>query len=228
MATNILFKCEYCQHGFKTESGFSKHKCDAMQRENDFHSINGQVAWDYYKRWMVAKHRNNPSNSDTFKQSKYFNSFLKFVRFSKKVNLPDVNAFISLMANDNIDPLLWESNQAYKKYLEFITRKLPAKELIKITVKTLIDLSEAGDVKINEVFDILQPNEVIQLITQGRLSPWLLLHSRKFNEFLNQKTNKEERIIMETLINPNYWINRVKKHPKDAKIAKKYIRELEM
>lgn len=228
MPTNILFKCEYCHIGFKTEKGFGKHKCKAMVRETDFHSINGQVAWEYYKLWMRLKHRTATSKSNTFKQSKYFYFFFRFVKFSKHVKMPDVDVFISLMVKDNIEPSLWENDAAYRKYLEFITRKLPAEDLVKITVKTIISIADAGDVEINEIFDVLEPNEVIQLIGQGRLSPWLLLKSRKFNEFFIKKTSNEERIIMETIINPEYWRKRFEQHPKDVKLVKKYIKELEM
>jgi len=226
MSSEILFTCEYCHTPFKTESGFTKHKCTAMLREKQFVSPAGQAAWNYYKEWMKLKHRSVVSNSHTFKKSKYFNTFYKFTKFVKKTMLPDVDMFIQLMVRTGVDPNYWSSDAAYRKYLESVTRTMPTMDFVKITIKTLLDVADAGEVSVAEVFDILTPNEVIQLLHQRRLSPWVLLHSAKFADFFINGTSSEERIIMETIVNPDYWKARFKNHPKDVEIVKRYVAEL--
>jgi len=197
-----------------------------MLREQQFISPAGQTAWNYYKEWMQQKHKSVVSSSTTFKKSKFFTAFYNFTKFVKKTAMPDTDAFIHLMVRKGIDPKFWTTNDAYRKYLEYVTRQMPTMDFVKITIKTIIDISEAGDCEISEVFDILTANEIIQLVEQRRLSPWVLLHSKEFARFFINKTSSEERIAMETIINPDYWKERFKKHPQDVNNVKKYIQEM--
>jgi len=197
-----------------------------MIREDDFKSTTGQAAWHYYKDWMKVKHKSVLSASDAFKNSKYFNAFFNFSKFVKKTQIPDVKVFIDLMVRTGVDPNFWTRDAAYRRYLEHITRKLPAKDLAKITIKTLFDIAEAAETEVSEVFDSLTPNEVIQLLHQRRISPWILLNSKKFADFYINHTTKEEKIILETIINPEYWKHRFENHPQDLEIIKQYISEL--
>lgn len=226
MAREILHRCEFCEQGFKTEGGFLRHKCKEMQRAAQFITVDGQSAWNYYMTWMKLQHRAGSPNSESFKKSKYFATFYNFTAFVKKTVMPDVGVFIDLMVRRRIDPKFWSSDAAYRKYLEFITRKLPVQDLCAITIKTLFDIAEKGGVDVNKVFSVLTPNEIIQLLHQRRLSPWFLLNSTAFAKFFINKTTTEERLIMQTIINPDYWTDRFKKNPKDIETVKQYITEL--
>ncbi len=226
MAKEILYRCNFCEAPFATESRFLKHKCKQMLREEQFASLAGQAAWNYYKTWMKLKHRSVVSNSSTFKKSKYFKTFYNFTSFVKKAHLPNIDIFIDLMVRKSIDPNYWTNDVAYRKYLEHISRKLSMPELVKITVKTLFDIADAADVSVNNVFDVLTPNEVIQLLHQRRLSPCILLNSKKFANFYINGTTAEEKIMMQSIVNANYWTNRFNKNPKDLQDVKLYITEL--
>lgn len=226
MTREILHRCNFCGATFTTEARFLRHECTAMIREKDFKSVAGQSAWNHYKSWMKVKHKSVPSSATAFKKSKYFTTFFNFTKFVKKTQLPDIAVFIELMVRSGIDPNYWSSDTAYRKYLEYITRKLPTRELVKITIKTLFDIADAAEVDVGEVFNILTPNEVIQLLHQRRLSPWMLLNSKKFANFYINDTSSEERIVMETIVNPDYWTGRFNKQPKDVEIVKQYVTEL--
>ena len=226
MGKEILHRCGFCGMPFKSEGRFIKHYCPEMRREDEFKSTTGQAAWSYYKTWMKTKHKSIVSSAVSFKKSKYFTAFFNFTKFVKKTHLPDVSIFIDLMVRTHIDPKYWTTDEAYRRYLEYVTRQLSTRELAKITIKTLFDVAEAGDVDVSEVFNILTPNEVIQLLHQRRLSPWVLLNSKKFANFFIKSTTSEEKIVMETIVNPDYWAARFKKHPKDVEVIRQYIVEL--
>jgi hypothetical protein len=226
MPKDISYRCNFCQQGFKSETRFLKHKCKEMVREEKFKSLTGQAAWNYYKDWMKLKHKSMVPAASTFKNSKFFTAFYNFATFVKKAQLPDVNVFIDLMVRTGVDPNYWASDAAYRRYLEHVTRKLPAKELAKITIKTMFDVAEAADVDVSQIFNILTPNEVIQLLHQRRFSPWILLNSKNFADFYVNHTTKEEKIILETIMNPDYWKKRFEKYPQDLEMVKQYIKEL--
>lgn len=163
----------------------------------------------------------------TFKESRYFNIFMKFVDFTKRTRLPDISAFIKLMVKSRIEPNNWTSDIAYGKYLEWFTRVCPAKKLIGVTVKTMFEIVDDTDINdVSDIFGVLTPNDVIHLIQQRRLSPWILINSKKFATFVHESANSEERVIMESIINPEYWLKRFVAYPNDLKYAKEVIAAL--
>lgn len=226
MVRDVLYICSYCDKPFKLETWFLKHHCKEMKREEDFKSPTGQAAWGHYKYWVRQKYKSVPPDPNTFKKSKFFNSFYKFTEFSQRAQLPNINLYVKLMVAHKIDPVNWIKDLAYRKYLDHITYKSSPRELIKITVKTLLDVAIKKNEDVSNVFEILTPAEVIQLLYQRRLSPWLLIHSKKFADFYNTKASSEQQINMEALINPDMWVKKFKKFPQDVKIVKEYIIEL--
>jgi len=226
VTAKFKYRCDYCHTPFKTELGYTKHYCKTMKREDEFKSLEGQAAHLFYKEWMKKKHHALISNPDAFKQSHYFNSFMKFVKFIFKAEIPDTTIYIELMISKNIPPNLWPDDVVYGKYLEHITRKLPTEKLIEITIQTLYNIAEAAESDISEVFSVLIPNDVIQLLKQRRVSPWILLNSKKFIEFFLKTTTTEERVILESMINPEYWKKRFKAHPSEHNFALECIKEL--
>jgi len=226
VSEDLKYQCKYCRQQFKHESRFLKHYCKEMQRDEDFKSLEGQAAHLFYKSWMKKKHHAVITNPEAFKNSHYFNSFLKFVNFIFKVQIPDTKSYIELMVEKNITPNLWTQDVVYGKYLEYITRKLPTERLIEITVKTLYDIVDMAEVDVSDVFDVVVPNDIIQLLQQRRVSPWILLNSKKFIAFFLETTTKEERVILESLINPDYWKTRFKSHKSDHKLALECVKAL--
>lgn len=222
----ILHRCSFCSAGFKTESRFIKHKCSAMVRDGEFKSPMGQAAWSFYKDWMMKKYFSASTAASTFKTSRYFNAFYKFSKFVRQAQIPNTKIYIDLMLRLKIDPTLWSRDEAYRRYLEYYTRKVPVKELANSSISTMLNIADAFEVDVSEIFDYLEPNDVITLLRQRNLSPWVLLNSKKFTNFYINITTSEERIIMETIINPDYWVKRFEKNIEDVKLVKSYIKEL--
>lgn len=226
MQTDYLYRCDYCEKPFKSEKWFLKHQCKEMIRAKEFRSALGQGAWIHYKSWMKLKRFKVVAGAETFIKSQYFKAFYEFTKFIKRSQMPDVKMYMGLMIRNTIDPKHWTTDIAYGKYLNHLTRVASAQDLAKITIDTIFDLADAGNVNTEEVFDLLTANEVIQLLNQRRLSPFILLNSKKFADFYEKNTTNEERIILETIINPEYWQQRFKKNPNDVANIQKYITEL--
>ena len=228
MKRDFRYQCDYCHTRFKTEPGFMRHHCDEMTRLEQFKSLQGQAAQQFYKAWMFKKHHTMNVTPEAFRDSSYFAAFYKFVGFVKNTQLPDPDSFIALMVKQKIEPRFWIRDEAYAKYLEWITRAMPTEKLIEITIQTIFDIADVTEVSPGEVFTIISPNEIIQLLQQRRISPWILLNSKKFTIFFRDSTTGEERIILETLINPDYWMKRFESHPDDLKLAKECVSALEL
>lgn len=198
-----------------------------MQRDAEFRTPEGQAAWLFYLKWMKAYRRGEPT-VEAFLTSKFYNAFMKFSRFTKRVNIPDVDAYIWLMSKDDISPMMWTMDEAYARYIENTDRKLGANQNAKITIDTLFDLKDEYGCEVEDIFNIVEPNVIIQLLRQRRLSPWILLKSQKFKQFFKHSCSTEERMIMESIIRPAYWAEKFEQHPDDVEQMKVYIEALSL
>lgn len=221
------YKCQHCSKRFVHEERFIKHECKEMKREKEFREPHGQMAWIFYQKWLRSYNK-VANNAAAFINSRYFNSFMKFAQFAKRVKLPDTDAFVAVMRDHDISPTIWTMEEVYNIYLEHLDKKLSPQKHAQITINTLFNHAEDHETDVATVFDTLTPNDVIKLVRERRLSPWILLNSVKFGDFFVNQTNSEQRIILETMIRPAFWQKKFKEDPDSVEQMKRYVEELKL
>jgi hypothetical protein len=162
---------------------------------------------------------------ETFSTSRYFNSFIKFGAWSKKLKLPSNAQFIKLMTSKELSPMLWCRDECYSLYLEWIDRTSDPMDQAAITVETLYKIADAGEVPVTKVFTLINYREVMQLIRQRQLSPWLLLCSSQFKSFLVSLDASEKEELL-NLIGYSYWATKFENNPKTVETMKIIAKEL--
>lgn len=185
----------------------------------------GQTALSFYQTWNKCCHRH--INPTSFLASKYFVTFIKFAKFVQKIQLPEPDMFIKLMVKRDLPPTLWTSDQVYAIYMEYLDKQLTPAQHAKITINTLFRLADAHEVGVGDVFKVIHCNEVIALIRERQLSPWILLFSKQFKELLISAA-PEQRVILETIIRADHWIEKFKQQPEIVEQMKKYAKELDI
>ena len=221
------YECHLCRQKFKIESRYMKHECKEMKRDKEFRTMVGQSAWLYYQTWMKTNRKLVPQPK-SFLGSRYYNTFIKFSKHVRKVHLPDVNSFIRFMKDRGIQPTIWTNDQVYSLYLEYLDRKAPATKRAETTIDQFLKVAEAADVDVGEIFEILDASDVIALLRRRSISPWILLNSNKFTTFFTTKTNSDERIVLESLIRPEFWREKFAKNPKIVQMMKVFVKELNL
>ena len=224
MAITVKYECRLCHKVYVMEHAYMNHECKRMKREREIKTPTGQAAWHFYQNWMREQKRMPPS-ADAFMESNSFRTFMNFAEFVKKVNLPLPNKFIWLMNIKKYQPSIWTRDEVYSQYLTFIDTKMPPVEQAKSSINTILDYADSHDIDPSEVFNVINPNELIHLVRLRKLSPWLLLASRKFS-VLFTKLNTEQQSILETLIQPDIWADKIATQSADMKIIKAYVGEL--
>lgn len=195
-----------------------KHKCPQMARAEDIRTPLGIAAYNMYSAWMSASNRKVPP-IETFSTSRYFNTMVKFVEWSRKLKLPSSEQFIKLMVTRNMSPMLWCRDECYSLYLEWIDRTSDPLDQAAQTIDTLYKLADATELPIGEVFTFLNSREVMQLIRQRLLSPWLLLCSKAFKTFLTALDDTERDELL-NLIGYSYWAEKFEANPKTVEQMK--------
>ena len=223
------YQCHLCHKRYQQERAFIQHRCDQMKREEELRTPLGQAAWQYYQDWMRLQRRRVPDDR-AFLKSKYYRSFNNFAKFVKTLELPSPQTFIKLMIDQTYTPTMWCMDEVYVIYMEHLDRNGSPKTHVDITYNTLCKFADDRKCKENEIFETLTSGEIIQLIKQRKLSPWMLIKSDKFWQFVLSVREKspEHFIILESIIRVDYWKTRFAEHPQAVESIKKIIAGLEL
>lgn len=226
LTTKPTFTCKWCKHTFVREKSYMDHTCKQMQRAEDHQSPQGQAAWGFYEQWLRAKKRTSPS-PQSFLDSKYYTTFMNFVKFCKDVQLVNPEKFISLAADRNYPPHMWTMDFIYVEYMEYLDKRVNPIDQVSASIKTMIKLSDTMDVDVSDIFDQIHPNDVIHLLRLRKLSPWFLLLSQRFNTFFN-RISPEQRVLIETLIRPEYWAVKFSESQSDIIKIKNWLKDIDL
>lgn len=196
-----------------------------MIRQEELRSVDGQAGLAYYQEWMRSMKRMVPS-AEAFASSRYFRAFVSFAQFVKRVRMPKPEKFIAWMVTKDIPPSMWTTNDVYSMYLEYLDHNTSGIESAMLSLETLFAYSEKNDIPIDKVFVQMPINDVIRLIQLRKLSPWVLLFSKTFKDALMYRASPEQRAIIESLVKPEYWIDKMARKKQDVEQIKRLISEM--
>ena len=211
---SAMYECKFCKKQFFNERAFMKHECTQMRRSYEIQTIVGQKAYGLYKYWL-EKQRRKPPAIEGFLNSSYYSSFIKFVQWVGETAIPDPTLYVEEMVKNKIAPALWRRNEAYQMFLEYMDKKSDPYTQVSISVDTILLFSEGLEIPPGDVFKFLSIHDIIQLIHQRRLSPWLLFCSTKFKEWLNSLQEGERNELMK-IIGINFWSQKLEKSQKEV------------
>jgi hypothetical protein len=222
--SKITYTCKWCHKIYLRENAYMAHECKQMKREAELKTPIGQSAFDYYQTWMRVKKRHSFSPT-SFLASNYFRTFIKFVEFTKQVKLPLPDTFIKLMVQRDFPPTMWTNDEVYSQYISFLDSNIDPIDQVALSIETLFKYADKQDIDISNVFEAINPNELIQMIRIRQVSPWLLLASKKFANFF-ANMNQEQQSITESLINPDVWAKKSLENQTQMKAIKIYTDEI--
>lgn len=222
----MYYECRFCYRMFKRETSFLKHNCKERQRHFEASTIEAQTAFNLFKRWMLLKHKRDV-NYDSFKLSRFYNSFIKFAKYYRLINgLSHLDEFLLLMIKRDISPTYWLNDRVLSFYINQMDLSSPTTKIGK-SVKSIIKLCNAYDCETSKFFNYIEFDVMLSFIKLHKLSPWLLLNSKQFMVWLDNLT-VDQQYIMDNIIDCDKWVSTFKEDTKNVKFAKQCVEELEL
>ena len=212
MLPDPAYVCKHCKKKFISERAYMKHECTQMLRSREIQTPIGQSAYGLYKIWMEKQRRAAPP-IETFLTSAYYSSMVKFAQWLRETGIPDPQKYVELMVNAKISPALWKRNEAYQIYLEHVDKKSNPLAQATTSIETILDLAAGLECEPGEVFSKFQAGEILELIQQRRLSPWILFCSKSFKSWY-QSLHDVDRSELMRHIGIDYWSNKMEQNPK--------------
>lgn len=216
--TSYLYQCKFCTKRFTKERHFMAHECKEMLRSREIQSVVGQRAYILYKHWL-EKQRRKPPPIETFITSTYYSSFIKFATFCKDTSIADPEMYVELMVKQGLSPALWLRDEAYGYYLEYMDKRADPYTQAEHTLKCLGSVADKLEINIGDVFSELRYGEMLELINQRQLSPWILFCSQKFKAWIARLDDHERAVLMKA-IGIGYWQMMLEKKPEIVKDMK--------
>jgi phage FluMu protein Com len=199
-----ILKCDFCDKVFKRENNYLKHKCEKMKRYDIFKTPVGHLAYLTFNQWRkISGHP--PITVEVFTKSRYFNAFVKFAEFARSRAIPDKIGYIALMVEKQLLPFNWCDYEVYDYFIKTFDTEYSIDQKVDLSVETIVDIARKYECETAQIFENIQPLQVLKYITSRKLSPWLLLASNKFIEFMMYKTDKEQRMLFNQFVNVSEW-----------------------
>jgi hypothetical protein len=220
-----FYECEYCGKKLSTQAKLDKHTCEPKKRHETLKTKTGSTAFGYYVYWMNKLGR-RVTKKETFIASRFFHPFVKLVKFARGVGMPEPKFYIDYMIEKELPPNLWLTEQLYMEYFKLFDEIVPPKKLASATIKTLSSLASIFECDIKDVIFKLEPIQLIQLINERKLTPWILLLSPSFLRYMRTVADAQDRIMLDSIVDASRWAERFKNDPETTKLMKSLINDL--
>ena len=184
------WKCQFCGKVLASESTFMRHQCTEMLRSNELKTPIGQGAYAFYCDWMRQYGRKAPS-IETFASSRYYQSFVRFAKRVVDTHMHNPDSFVRVMFERDISPTLWNRDECFTLYLEYLDKAVPPLEQVRSSIETMLEIVEREEVEGVNPYAYLGTRRIIDLLSKKKLSPWHLFCSKKFGEFLKSVDRTE-------------------------------------
>ena len=217
------FKCEFCHKFFQRESTIYKHTCEPKRRLLDKDKHGNRVG---FQAWMqfYAKNTAGKKNRtyDEFIRNPYYTAFVKFGTYAVSINAINISRFTDWLLKNQIKIDTWCQDSVYNKYLcEYLRTEDPMDALHR-SVETTIEWATSEGIQGRDYLRYGNVNRICQLITVGKISPWMLYHSNSGTQFLDTLNENHVKMIID-YINPEQWAIKFKRDPENVSTVKEIL-----
>lgn len=221
-----FYECEHCYKKLTTQARLDKHSCEQKKRAEYMATPKGIGALYCYETWMSLQGYST-KGVEAFMESKFFKPIERFVKFCNSTAIPDREHYIKFMVSKGLLPSKWYDVDVYDEYLQHFDRSVTPLEAARITADTLYDLADLFECEIPEVLGHIAASDLMKLVVARKISPWLLLLSKSFLQYMKNEVTPEQRLLIHATISHDVWSKKFKDHPETIKVMKEIVTELD-
>jgi hypothetical protein len=219
----LQYGCDFCGRTFARETTIGKHICEYKSRwlNKDLQSNRiGFQAWmQFYQKNTATKKK---KTHEDFIKSAFYAAFVKFGAYCINVNAINISRFTDWLVKNQIKLDTWCSDTVYTRYLiEYLRTEDPLDGIAR-SVETTIEWSSKDNILPRDYLRYGNPNRICQLISVGKITPWMLYQSQSGVRFLETLNPESAKMIMD-YINPEQWALKFHREPENVKQVKELL-----
>lgn len=218
--------CEHCGRVFIRESTLLKHLCEQKRRWLDRDRPANRIGYNTWKWYFNTQHPNKKNTGyRDFINNHYYTAFVKFGGYCSDIAVVNPPAYVDWLVKNRHPLDIWASDTTYTKYLVEYLRSEDCMDAVKRTIACLLDIIGEENIQLKDVFRYVNSNKLCHLITTGKISPWILYHSKSGIEFLSKLDSQQESLLFE-YIDPQKWSIKFMRESANVADVKKLISEI--
>lgn len=221
--TKTEFQCEFCNRSFQRETTMVNHLCETKRRWQDKDMPGNRIgyqAWlEFYKKNMGTK---KVKNYTDFAKSAYYIAFVKFGHYCINIKCINVNRYADWLLKNQIKIDSWCSDTNYEKFLVQHLKDEDPLDAIARSIETTIDFAKEENLQSKDYLRYGNTNRICHLITNGKISPWMLYQSESGINLLESLNEGQQKLIID-YINPEQWAIKFKRNSEKVKQVKELL-----
>lgn len=224
--TTDELRCDHCHRVFVRASSFERHICEQKRRWMDRDRPSNRIAYNaWIKFYKIIQPSKRTTEYKDYVNSAYYVGFLKFGTYCVDIGVINPIAYVEWLLKEQIPLDNWNSDRQYTRYLVMYARNENALEAVHRSIETMLKLSEEQNIQLSDVFKYISPTKLCFMITAGKISPWILYHSKTGKQWLSI-LNDDQRGFIYEYIDPERWQIKFKRSPEDVKTVIDIISEI--
>ena len=220
------FICKYCEKGFSRENTLVVHMCEPKRRWQAKDDTGPRIGLTAFKRFFdqTQPQTKNEKTHDDFIKSQYYIAFVKFGWFVHQVRAVNPMSYVDFLLKNNVKLDWWTKDRYYEKYIiQHMKNESPGDGVAR-TIHELDLWATENETTLDKFFTEASTNKIINLISNGRLSPWFLFNCDQGVNMLGN-LNEEQLAIAFKWIDPDAWHQKFEKYPEEAVWIRKLLDE---
>ena len=200
-----------------------KHLCENKRRWQDKDQPGNRIgyqAWvEFYKKNTASK---KPKTYVDFTKSAYYLAFVKFGHYCVDIKCVNVAKYADWLLKNNIKIDSWCSDTNYNLFLIQNLKDEDALDAIARSIETTINYAKEENIQSKDYLRYGNRNRICHLITNGKISPWMLYQSTSGVELLEDLDEGQQRLIID-YINPEQWAIKFKRNTEKVAEVKELL-----
>lgn len=217
------FSCEFCNRSFQRETTMIKHICESKRRWQDKDLPGNRIA---FQCWTEFYRKNtNTKKQKTyidFAKSAYYIAFVKFGNYCIDVKCINVSFYADYLLKNKITVDSWCSDTNYTNFLIQYMREENAIDAIARSIETCVDRAKEEGIQSKDYLRYGNKNRICHLITNGKISPWMLYQSESGIEFLESLNDMQQKLVLDYIV-PEKWAIKFKRDPESVTQVKELL-----
>lgn len=218
------FACKYCGKKYAKEKTLASHTCEPKRRAQQKGEVGVRLGYNAYLRFFEITQGGNRKTKtyEDFSKSPYYTAFVKFGRYMHNINAINPAAFTDWIIKQNKRLDNWTRDEYYNEYLlNYILREHP-EDALERSVIAMDTWASENNSQVNHFFKYASTNRIVQMIANGRVSPWAVYCCDSGVSMLS-KLNEEQVNIIYPWIDPTHWNARITENPTVTEWCKKVL-----
>jgi len=216
--------CSFCNKTFVREKTLLVHQCEKKRRYLQRDEVGPRLGLTAFNIFLEHSLNKPPITKDDFINSSFYTAFVKFGWYVHEIRPINFEKFVIWLLKNQVKIDWWTKDRYYEKFAsEYMLKETPAAALER-SINEMDKWAYKNNTTVDEFFRKAPPEEIYKLISNGRISPWLLYNCDYSIDYLANLPSTASKSIMKW-IDPDKWSKKFAEAPDDVQWVREVLDE---